>query len=142
MKLSGFILIILVVGLSFALVASVISDFETQYPEVDVNTTWEDDYDYTEEINESVYGIKTRFDIVGNEETGWFSKLTVGISAIPLAIIFIPVVIFKTMTYAIEILSNVAVDIGVPPFVIIFAIIALIVIILFGLVAFWHRSKI
>ena len=58
MKLSAFILLILVVGLSFSLVGSIIHDFETQYPDVDVNTTWEDDYDYAERINTSVYGIR------------------------------------------------------------------------------------
>ncbi len=142
MKLSMFILLILVVGLSFSLVGSIIHDFETQYPEVNVNTTWEDDYDYSSEINESVYGIKTRFDIIGSEETGWFSKLTAGISAVPLAIIFIPVVIFKTMAYAINIISSIPKIISVPPYVIIFGIVALIVVILFGLVSFWHRSKI
>ncbi len=142
MKLSGFVLIILMVGLTFAVVGTIIDDFEVQYPDVDINQTWEDKYDYTEEINESVYGLKTRFDIIGNEEAGWFSQLTAGIAAIPLAIIFVPVVVFKTMSYAVIILSSISAEVGIPPFVTVFAIVAIIVVLIFGLVSFWHRSRI
>ncbi len=142
MKLSAFILLILVVGLSFSLVGSIIHDFETQYPDVDVNTTWEDDYDYAERINTSVYGIRKEFAIIGDEDTGWFSKIAAGITAIPKAIIAVPVVLFQTIGYAINIISDIPNIIGVPSYVIYTGIVALIVVVLFGLVSFWHRSKI
>ncbi len=142
MKLSAFILIVLTIGFSFSLVGSVIYDFETQYPEVDVNSTWENAYNYADEINESVYDLKVKFDIIGSEDIGWFSKIAAGITAIPKAIIAVPVVLFKTMVYAINIFSDISATIGLPPFVVPFGIVAIIVVILFGLVSFWHRSKI
>ena len=64
MKSSGYILIILMVGLCFAIVGSVVNDFETQYPDIEVNTSWESDYDYTSEINDSISGLKDKFDII------------------------------------------------------------------------------
>ena len=135
-------MIVLVIGFSFALVGSVIYDFETQYPEVDVNTTWENTYDYTSEINKTVDDIKVKFDIIGSEETGWFSKIAAGITAIPKAIIAVPTVLFQTAKYALIILSDISSIIGLPDFVLPFATVAFIVVLLFGLVSFWHRSKI
>ncbi len=142
MKLSNFITMILVIGLSFALVGAIITDLETNYPEVDINSTWEDDYDYTEEINKSTYGLKTRFDDIGDEDAGWWTRITAGITAIPLAVIFVPSIIIKTLIYSVEIFTNIAKAVGIPPFVVVFGIVAILVIMMFGLIAFWHRSKI
>lgn len=141
MKLSGYIMIILTVGLCFAMVGSVINDFEVQYPDVDINTSWEDEYDYTNEINESISGLKDKFDIIADEDEGWFSKLTAGISAVPKAIIVVPVVIFQTISYGLIILVKIGNEVGIPSFVIVFATVAIILIVIFKLVAFWHRSR-
>ena len=141
MRLSSYILVVLAIGLVFATVANIIHDLQIQYPEVEVDTSWENEYDYTEELNESASGIKSRFDKIGDEDVGWFSQLTAGITAIPLAIIFIPVVIFKTMKFAVIIFSSVATDIGIPAFVQVFGVVAIIIVITFALLSFWHRWK-
>ena len=141
MKLSGYITIILMVGLCFAMVGSVVTDFETEYPEIDVNSSWETKYNYADEINQSLSGLKEQFDIISDEDEGWFAKLTAGISAIPKAIIFVPSVLFGTIAYGLIILVDVGTEIGIPPFVSGFAIVAVILFIIFKLVAFWHRSN-
>ena len=142
MKLSSYVMIILGIGLTFAIVGSVVSDFETNYPEKSIDTSWENKYDYQVRINNSVSIIKEKFDIIRNEEKGWFSKITAGITAVPLAIIFVPRVIFTTTSYGIEIFSNLSSEVGVPIFVQVFGITAFVVLVVFGLVQFWHRSKI
>ncbi len=141
MKISSYILIILMVGLIFSVVASIISDFETQYPEITINKSWEEKYSYIDEINESVISLKEKFDIIGDEDIGWFSKLTAGITAIPIAIVTVPVVLFKTVSYGIIIITSLGEEIGIPAFVIYFAIVAIIIIIVFALVSFWHRAR-
>ena len=133
--------IILMVGLCFAIVGSVVNDFEVEYPDIDVNTSWEGDYDYTSEINDSISGLKDKFDIIADEDEGWFSKLTAGISAIPKAIVVVPAVMFKTVSYGLIILVEVGTKIGVPSFVTVFATIGVFTIVIFKLVAFWHRSR-
>ncbi|MBA7490712.1 hypothetical protein ES702_01255 [subsurface metagenome] len=141
MKSSGYITIILMVGLCFAIVGSVVNDFEIQYPAIDVNTSWSGKYDYTSGINESISGLKDKFDIIADEDEGWFSKLTAGISAIPKAIVIVPLVMFKTISYGLIILVEVGTEIGIPSFVTVFATIGIFTIVVFKLVAFWHRSK-
>jgi len=132
---------ILMVGLVFAIVASILSDFETQYPNIIVNKSWEEQYNYADEINESVISLKEKFDIIGDDDIGWFSKLTAGITAVPIAIITVPAVLFKTISYGITIVTSLGTEIGVPAFVTYFAIVAILIIIIFALVSFWHRSK-
>jgi len=141
MKISSYILIVLMVGLVFAIVGSIVSDFGTQYPDIIINKSWEDQYNYADEINESVISLKEKFDIIGDEDVGWFSKLAAGITAIPIAIITVPVVLFKTVSYGITIITSLGTEIGVPAFVTYFAIIAILIIIVFALVSFWHRAR-
>ena len=141
MKLSGYILIILMTGLIFAVVGSVVNDFATYYPDVQINTSWEDEYNFADTLNDSVSGIKEKFDTIEDEDAGWFSKIAAGITAVPLAIITVPRVIFETIGTGIAIISDLGAVIGIPQFVITISIIAIIIIVLFALVSFWHRSK-
>lgn len=141
MKLSGYVTVILVVGLCFAIIGNVVNDFETEYSDVDVNTSWETKYDYSSEINESLSGLKENFDIIADEDEGWFSKLTAGITAIPKIIIVVPAAMFTTISYGIIILVDVGATIGIPSFVMVFATITLFLLTIFKLVAFWHRSR-
>lgn len=131
----------LMVGLVFAMVGSIINDFETQYPDINVNTSWEDEYDYRDEINESVSSLKDKLDIITDEEEGWFSKIAAGITAVPRAIILVPVVMFETISYGLIILVKVGNDIGIPSFVIAFTTIAVILILIFKLISFFQRSR-
>jgi len=141
MRLSSYILVVLTIGLCFALVGYVVNDFEVYYPDINVDTAWEDDYDYVNEINSSMGGVQEKFDKIADEDIGWFSQITTGIVAIPIVIIAMPVVIFKTIKYAILIFSSVATNIGIPPFVQLFGTLAIIIVITFALISFWHRWR-
>ena len=141
MKLSMLITGILMIGLVFAMIASVVNDFETQYQDVSIGSNFTK-YDYSSSINDRVQDLKEQFDIIGDEDQGWFSKIAAGITAIPKAIIFIPAVMFQSLVYGVNILTGIGSDIGIPSFVTTFAIIAMSVILVFALASFWHRSKI
>lgn len=142
MKISGYITIILAVGLCFAIVGSIVDDFETEYPSIDVNTSWEDEYDYTGEINESISGIKDKFDIIADEDAWFGIKIYAGAAILLKAIIVVPSVIFKTIGYGLIILVKVGTDIGVPAFVTVFATVGIVLVVIFKLVSFWHRSPV
>ena len=141
MKISGYVLILLMVGFCFALVGSVVNDLETQYPEVDINSSWEDQYNFADEINESASSLKEQFDIIGDEDVGWFSKIAAGIYAIPKAVIFIPSILFQIVSYGVEVTTSLGSQIGIPEFVLYMGGIAIIVIVIFAVTSFWHRSK-
>ena len=141
MKLSSYILVVLAIGLCFALVGNVVNDFETYYPDINVDTAWEDEYNYVEELNDSVSLVINGFNKIKDTKLGWFSEVTATIVAIPLAIIVLPGVIFSTLKYTGIIFTSVANEIGIPDYVIWFGSVAIIVVITFSLISFWHRWK-
>ena len=140
MKLSGWITIILMVGLVFASIGSIVNDFETEYPEIDVNTSWATDFNYVDEINESVAPLQEKLALITSEDEGWFTKISAGITAIPRVLVFVPSVIFTTMGYGLTIFTQVSSDMGVPSFVVLFATTAIIVIIIFKLIS-WFQTR-
>ncbi|MHA1873342.1 MAG: hypothetical protein ACTSVB_04440 [Candidatus Heimdallarchaeaceae archaeon] len=139
-KLATFVMIILVVGLTFAIIGNIVNDFKTYYPETEVNTSWVEAYDYSSEINESVGGLKEDFATLTDTEKGWFSRIGAGITAIPNVIIFVPKTMFEVGVYATNIISKSAKQIPqFPTFIIPFAIIAIVVGLFFLLISFWRR---
>jgi len=140
MKLSGYILIILMIGLCFAIVGSIVSDFETQYPEVDVNSSWQDEYNYQETIGQNNTLLQRAVTKMSDEDTGWILKALIGVAAIPIAMITAIGILFSSMGRGINLLTDVSNEIGVPSFVIPFAITALTIIIVWGIISWW-RSK-
>jgi len=141
MKLSSYILIVLMIGLCFAIVGNVIGEFETSYPNIDVNTSWSDDYNYADEISDSMRGLQSKFATISDPDAGWFSKVGAGIIAIPNVVIAIPTILVKTIGYITTIITDVGTELKIPGFVIALGITSMIVIIIFGLISFWHRSK-
>ncbi len=139
MKLSGYILIIIMVASLFLMMGSIVNDMNTWYPAVTVDTSWNNSYSsYATEINKSMYGLQTSLEKIG-DANGWFSAVVSGITAIPKAITTIPKVIFQSMGFGINILSDTAQEIGIPPVIVAMGIISLIVIIMFAIVSFWQR---
>jgi len=141
MKLSGYILITVIIGLAFASVGMFVNDLSSSYPDVEIDTSWETEYNYAQNINQSVSPLKEKFDTIENGDAGWFSKVSAGITAVPFATITVPKIIFETMSFSGTIISQLGVAIGVPTWILTIATMCLIIIILFALVSFWHRSR-
>jgi len=141
MKLSEYIMIILVVGLCFGIVGSIVNDLETQYPDVDINSSWEDKYNYQSSVEDDTTLLQSMLEYMSNENTGWMLKALVGVAAIPVAVYTAILTMITAMGYGIVIFSGVATDIGVPGFVISIGITALTVLIIWGLISWYRRSK-
>lgn len=140
MKLSGYILIVLMIGFCFALVGSVILDFETQYPDIDVNTSWESKYSYQSQLKNETTLLQSMIEKMNSEDIGWFKRTLLGVAAIPVAIFTAIGTMIKSLGYGITIITGVGKDIGVPAFVLPFVITAFTIIILWGIISWW-RSK-
>ena len=142
MDLKGYILSILLIGLIITTVGFIVSDFETQYPEVDVNTSsWSGKWNYADDLNESVTSIKEKFEVLGDPERGWFSKLAEGITAIPEAVILVAKSMFSATVKGVLIITEVGLLAGIPIEIYSIGIVALIIIIVFKLVEWWRRYK-
>ena len=140
MKVSSFVFMLLTIGLIFTIVGLIINDNETEYG-VDIDSSWEDEWDYSTEINSSVHSLKDKFDTISDEEEGWFTRISAGIVAIPEAVIFVPRVILQTLGNSLNFVAGAGEVIGIPPEIITFGIIAVIVGVIFALVAYWRRYK-
>lgn len=142
MDFKGFILSVLLIGLIITTVGFIVSDFETQYPEVDVNTSsWSGKWNYADDLNASVTSIKEKFEVLGDPELGWFAKLAEGITAIPEAVILVAKSMFSATVKGVIIITDVGFLVGIPPQIYSIGIVALIIIIVFKLVEWWRRYK-
>lgn len=140
MKVGTIVMMLLLVGFVFVAAGIIISDMETQYPDIDINSSWQGKYDYSLEINESAGKIEEKFKAIEEEERGWL-KFLVGIAAIPTAIIQTMKIILLSMTKGIVVVTGIGSDIGIPPAIIVFGIIALIIAIIFSIVKFWRKEE-
>lgn len=141
MKISGYILIVLMISFCFTLVGNIVYDMNVYYPDINIDTSsWNASYDYSMQINKSISGLQERFEILGDEEKGWFPKLTAGISVIPLVIIYIPTILFDTIGFGTKIMVGVLPDIGIPAWVITYLIIAMFITILFASAAYIFKG--
>jgi len=141
MKLSEYIIIILVIALCFGVVGSVVNDLETEYPDTDINTSWQNEYNYGGAVTNDTTLLQSMIQAMSDEETGWFLKALIGVAAIPVAVYTAIITMFYTMGYGVIILSSIATEIGLPQFVISLGITGLTVLIVWGLLSWYRRSK-
>ena len=142
MKISEYIIIVLIVGLCFTAFAMIITDFETQYPDVSINkTSWEGEYNYSDAINDSATDLKAEIDKIGDDTAtgGW--QVFSAIVAIPKAVLNVAVIFFLSIGFGLSIFSSILNTIGVPPFVTAVGTVIIIIVVLFAAISFYHRSK-
>ena len=79
MRVSSFIFMLLIVSFIFVGVGIIMEDFETQY-NVDIDTSWEDEWDYTTNITQSSELLKTPLQDVEKGTFGWFISGIIAVS--------------------------------------------------------------
>ena len=139
MKISLIVMMVVLIGFIFATVGLIVNDLETQYPEVQINSSWQTKYDYSGEINKSAIKIKSLFEDIGEREGGWL--LLTGISAFPTAIIESVKIVILSLTKGVAIVTGIGTDIGIPPIIITFLVVIITLIIIFSLVRFWRKTE-
>ena len=141
MKISDYIIIVLVIGMCFTAFGMIISDFETSYPDVEINrTSWEGKYNFADDINESAEGLKIDLEKIGDAE-GFWTTISVGALAIPNVIISTISILLKSMGYGFVIFQGILDSLGVPQFVTTIGTIIIIILVLFAGISFYHRGK-
>jgi len=125
--------------LNFATVGLIVNDLETQYPEIQINSSWQTKYDYSGEINKSAIKIQNLFRDIGKREGGWL--LLTGISAFPIAVIETVKIVILSLTKGVAIVAGIGTDIGIPLIIQTFIVVIITLIIIFSLVRFWRKTE-
>ena len=142
MKISDYIIIVLLIGMSFTAFAMIITDFENQYPDVEINkTAWEGKYNFTERINTSASELKADIEKIGDDTAtgGW--QVFSAIVAIPKAVLNVVGILFLSVGFGLNIFSGILDSVGVPPFVTVVGTVIIIIVVLFAAISFYHRAK-
>ena len=140
MRSSGIIMMILMVGLVFTIFGFIISDLQQQYPDNDIdNSSWIGFYsqEYTEQINESATSLQRDLEQI-SDESNWFTKIGQGIIAIPNAVLQVFSIIIASMVNGAKIFIEAGSVFGIPTAIMVFGTVALIVVLVFSLINWWH----
>ena len=142
MKISEYVIIVLLIGMSFTAFGSILLDLETQYPDVEINkTSWEGEYNYSDAINDSASELKADIEKIGDDTAtgGW--QVFSAIVAIPKAVLNTVKILFFSIAFGMDIFSGILDTIGVPPFVTAVGTVIIIIVVLFAAISFYHRAK-
>lgn len=140
MKISTFFEILLVVGVIFGVYGLMINEENNNYPSDTINSSeWQDRYDYTQSLNESIAPLQSTFATIEDTNTGWFVKVVAGIAAIPYAVIRIPVLLFTGFGLGGSMATGLLTSLGIPLFIIMAVIIGLVFWGIFKLIELYQR---
>lgn len=142
MKISVFVVVLLMVGVILFVMVQMVKEAEEIY-DIEVNKTeWEGKYDYAADINESMQPIKESIDSISDEEKGWLEKVGAGFTGIIAAVTFLPALIWNTGKLGGELITGLGSSLGIPSYLILVFIIMLTVWGIFKLIAFLQRWEI
>lgn len=128
MKFSSFFFFLLFVSAIFSLYALMYQEGNQQFGEVNASSSeWNDSYDYVESLNASISPLEKKFKTIQDEDAGWFSKLTSGITAIPYAVIIFPQVVFGGLEMAGDVSMGFLVALAIPGYIISIILLGLLV---------------
>lgn len=142
-KISTFIVFILIASGVFFAYAEMIREANEQYPENYINSSeWEEKYDYISDINETINPLEKKLKIIQDEDKGWFSKLTAGITAIPYALLIVPQVLFGSLVFGGAIIIGFLSVWGVAQKIVTLGLVILSIWAIFKLVEFFNKTEI
>lgn len=140
MKFSDLAILLLVISGVFVIGSLAITDFNNAYPNSNVNQSRLDIYDKTESIQTETNKLKTQWENIQNEDKGW-KKFVTGLAAMPNVIIAFHTLVFSTFSIATTVLTQGALDLGIPPAILGILTAMVVVFVVFKLVGWWQRSS-
>ncbi len=142
MKLSVFISYILIVGMVFFTFALMVKDTNQAY-DTNINSSqWDEEYDFVNDLNSTVSPLEQKFKVIQDEDAGFFTKLTAGITALPYAVIIFPQVIFGSLEIGGTITMGFLTALAIPAYLITAIILGILIWALFKLLEFFQRSQV
>jgi hypothetical protein len=140
MKFSDVSMLMLVIAGVVVLAVLAVTDMNNAYPNSKVNVSQLDKYNRAEGIQNETDKLKAKWEDIESEDTGW-KKFVSGLAAVPNVILAFPKLVFATFGIATSIITNGATDLGVPLPILGIIIGMVVVFMMYGLVAWWQRSR-
>lgn len=139
MKLATPLYILLIIGFLFLSISLIIQDFSVNYPEAgNVSTGFSNRYNNLNFVNSSILDISSSLDSISKAEGGW--KIFEAIVALPLAVITTVFNLILAIPILGGIIIGIAADVGIPPAIVSFGIVALFVSAIIMLVKFLSKT--
>lgn len=143
MKISTLVITILMCAAVVAMFTLMLDEAKVKYPNANIDTSeWDNNYSYSEQINDSIAPMQEAFNDIQDENKGWFSKIATGIVAVPLAVINIPILLFKVFGIGGNMVASAFSYFNFPVAILSIFIIAIIVWGVFKLVEIYNRWQI
>ena len=140
MNFSTFITVILLAGGFFFIFAQMTNEAQDLYPEANINDSQiEGQYDYVNDVNDTISPLQETFKKIEDPEVGWFSKLVSGIAAVPYAIIKIPGLVFSTFGYGGSLVFGILTTFSFPTYLLILVGVMIVVWGITKLISVYHR---
>lgn len=143
MKISTFIFFLLVISGFFFIFGLMSQEGANLYPSANINDSeWRNQYDYVDEVNETIAPMQTAFEDIQDENKGWFSKVVSGIAAVPAAVVAIPTLVLGSFTSFGSLVSGLFLTLKVPPYLLLLVLVMVIVWGVFKLIEVYQRWQI
>lgn len=143
MKISTFIIFILIIAGVFFTFAQMSMGVNQQFPESPLNSSeWENQYNYIEDINDTFAPLQEAFNTIQDENAGWFSKLSEGITAIPYALLIVPQAVFGSLFYGGNIIVSFFTLWALPTLIVTLGLVLLSIWGIFKLIEYYNKTDI
>lgn len=142
MKLSTFIMFILVIAGVFFIYAEMVRETNENIEDTPYlnSSEWEDRYNYVEDLNSTFSPLEEKLKTITDEDTGWFSKLTSGITAIPYVLLIVPTAVFDSLVFGGDLIVGSFTALLIPALILNLAIVALIIWAIIELIKFYNKT--
>lgn len=142
MKISVFVVVLLMIGVILFVVVEMVKEAEQIY-DIEINKTeWEGKYDYAAELNDSFQPIKKSIDSIADEEKGWLEKVGAGFTGIIAAVIFLPSLVGHMGLLGGQLITGLGGSLGIPGYLLLVFIMMIFIWGIFKLLEFLQRWEI
>ena len=142
MKISVFVVVLLMVGVVLFVMVQMVKEAEELY-DIEINKTdWEGKYDFASNINESIQPIKESISDIADEEKGWLEKVGAGFTGIIAGVTFLPILVWDMGKLGAGLVTGLGSSLGIPGYIILVFIIMITVWGIFKLIEFLQRWEI
>jgi hypothetical protein len=139
MKIATMIIFILMVAGIMVMFAMMTSDINSNYPDVPINNTGvTSSYDYSNQLNTTFSPLYNNLNTLNNPDASFFSKLGAGFGAIPYFLLIIPITVFGSFGYLVNIISGFFNILNVPIVITLLFILGILIYIILRLADNWQ----
>lgn len=139
MKISTFITSLLIVSVFLAVMISMVSEGEQKYGTEINKSEWEGQYDFVEDINDSISPIRESILTVEGGQAGFLDIVAEGFTGIVAAITFFPRMLISVSVLGSDLIVGLGSAFGLPSYITLALIVALVIWGVFKLVEAFHR---